>query len=67
MVLRGVTFVTLQFQIKQYGFHLSFMGCFLPQAVPLCAQRPNPHGIENLPCGFCLLGCNPSPYEHHVP
>ena len=42
MVLRGVTFVTLQFQIKQYGFHLSFMGCFLPQAVPLCAQRPKP-------------------------
>lgn len=40
MVLRGVTFVTLQFQIKQYGFHLSFMGCFLPQAVLLCVQRP---------------------------
>ena len=34
----------------------------------LCIYKgSNPHGIENLPCGFCLLGCNPSPYEHHVP
>ena len=50
MVLRGVTFVTLQFQIKQYGFHLSFMGCFLPQAVPLCAQRPK----HAWPCKFAV-------------
>lgn len=61
MVLRGVTFVTLQFQIKQYGFHLSFMGCFLPQAVPLCVQRPEHARHCNFAVRVLLVGMQPQP------
>lgn len=32
----------------------------------LCIYKgSNTHGIANLPCVFCLLGCNPNPCEHH--
>lgn len=34
----------------------------------LCIYKgSNTHGIENLPCVFCLLGYNPNPCEHHGP
>ena len=33
----------------------------------LCIYKgSNTHGIANLPCVFCLLGCNPNPCEHHA-
>lgn len=32
----------------------------------LCAHKgQNTHGLANLPCVFCLLGCSPNPCEHH--
>ena len=32
----------------------------------LCIYKgSNTHGIANLPCVFCLLGCNPKPCNHH--
>lgn len=32
----------------------------------LCIYKgSNTHGIANLPCVFCLLGCSPNPCEHH--
>ena len=32
----------------------------------LCIYKgSNTHGIANLPCVFCSLGCNPNPCEHH--
>ena len=32
----------------------------------LCIYKgSNTHGIANLPCVFCLLGCNPNPCNHH--
>ena len=34
----------------------------------LCIYKgSNTHGIANLPCVFCLLGCSPNPCEHHGP
>ena len=47
-----------------------FPGCFLQGQSCckqcLCAHKDqNTHGIENLPCVFCLLGCNPNPCKHH--
>ena len=33
----------------------------------LCIYKgSNTHGIANLPCVFCLLGCSPNPCEHHA-
>ena len=48
-----------------------FPGCFLQGQSCckqcLCAHKgQNTHGIANLPCVFCLLGCNPNPCEHHA-
>lgn len=32
----------------------------------LCIYKgSNTHGIANLPCVFCLLGCSPNPCKHH--
>ena len=40
------------------------MDCSSKQCLCIC-KGSNTHGIANLPCVFCLLGCSPNPCEHH--
>lgn len=44
----------------------AFVDCssICKQCLCIC-KGSNTHGIANLPCVFCLLGCSPNPCEHH--
>ena len=66
----------MRFDLKHQSHYLScifsqkiqfaFVDCSSICKQCLCIYKgSNTHGIANLPCVFCLLGCNPNPCEHH--